>query len=148
MNRSILIAVVTVALAGTLAPLPGGAQKKELGISVKQDGESVVLTPQDPAKAYLVLAYPRDEKGKLAWAGASAPLLLHRVGEQRISVKEYSKIVVLEVSLLGEVQLQQEKAGVKLVAEPCLLSGMCDKALRPPFPPPPSPFTMTFLLWE
>lgn len=147
MHRSILIliATVTVAVAATLASVPGEAQKAP-GITVKQDGEFVVVTPHDPTKAYLVLAYPRDEKGQQA-SGAAAPLLLHRIGAQKLSTQKYSKIAVLEVTLLGEVQPTQEKSDMKLVAEPCLLAGTCDKALRPPFPPPPPPFVTAFLLW-
>lgn len=114
-----------------LLPAPAAAQS---GVTVKQDGDSVVLIPDDPGKTYLILGYPRDADPK----GGSTGQLSALTGEQRLPAKQYSKLVVLEVRTVSEVILTPGSAGWQLTANPCQ-SGACEK----PFPlgcPPRCPF--------
>jgi hypothetical protein len=123
----ILLILVTVLVCGVLVPAPSGAQKKDPGVTIKQDGDSILLIPNDPKRAYLVIGYPRDKDGKKP-AGANP--LPYLVGEQKISAKEYSKIAIWEVRNATEVKILPDANGWRIDEEPCF----CDKPLPPPPP--------------
>ena len=142
MNRflAILFILITFALCGLLLPAAAAAQQKDSGVIVKQDGDAVVLIPRDPGKAYLVLGYPRDGGPK-----GSPGQVSYLTKEQRISAKEFSKLVIFELALKAdsEVALYVGKTGL-LEGKPCA----CDF----PWPPPPTECpgcpASTFLLFS
>lgn len=140
--RKILPWSALALLAAALLPAPAAAQPSS-GVAVKQDGDALVLIPQDPGKAYLVLGYPRDEKSQKQ-DGVSRGPFPYLVGEQRIPAKEYSKIVVLEVRQIAEVEIPLGPSGLQVVDRPCK-PGTCDKPL-PPWPPVVIPVTLGYLV--
>lgn len=110
-----------------LLPMPVAAGS---GVTVKQDGDSIVLVPDDPGKTYLILGYPQDGQG-------SNGQLSTLTGERRLPVKQFTKLVVMEIRPVSEVTLNPGPDGWQLIANPCQ-PGTCDK----PFPicPPHCPF--------
>ena len=124
----------TLALSTILSLMPAPAAAQGSGVAVKQDGDSIVLIPDDPGKTYLILGYPRDADPKSGSTGQLSAL----TGEQRLPAKQFSKLVVLEMRPVSEVILTPASAGWQLTANPCE-SGACEK----PFPlacPPRCPF--------
>jgi hypothetical protein len=122
---AILFTLVTVAICGLLLPTGAIAQTNDSGVIIKQDGDAVMLIPREPGKAYLVLGYPRDGGPK-----GSPGQVSYLTKEQRISAKEFSKLVIFELALKegAEVALEAGKTGL-LPGKPCA----CDF----PWPPPP-----------
>lgn len=130
----------TLALLTILALLPMSieAQKNTSGVTVKQDGDFIVLIPDDPGKTYLILGYPRDADPK----GGSNGQLSELKGEQRLPAKLFDRLTVLEVNPVSEVVLSPAAAGWQLTENPCR-PGTC----KVPYPlqcPPRCP--MMYLL--
>lgn len=118
-------------LALLAAAAPSMAQKTS-GVAVKQDGDSVVLIPQEPGKTFLVLGYPRKEGGK----GAEARVTYLK-GVQRLPAKEFARLQIFELTPVSEVKVDSGAAGLRLDARPCQ-AGTCDKPIPlgcPPFCP-------------
>ncbi|MES1243404.1 MAG: hypothetical protein ABUT39_17465 [Acidobacteriota bacterium] len=115
-----------LALSTILYFLPAPAAAQGSGVSVKQDGDSIVLVPDDPGKTYLILGFPRDADPK---GGPEAGRLSTLTGEQRLPAKQFSKLVVLEMRPVSEITLTPGSAGWQLTANPCQ-AGACEK----PFP--------------
>lgn len=147
---SILLTLAAATVCGLLAPVSARAQKETSGVIVKQDGDSIVLIPREPGKVFLVLGLPRDEKNQTPAVEPSGSRADH-AGEQRISTKEYSKIYVLEVRQLTEVDLLLESSGLQVTekttgaamsptGKPCA----CDFPLPPR--PRPQPMPLGFLI--
>ncbi|HEX3129289.1 MAG TPA: hypothetical protein VH394_18285 [Thermoanaerobaculia bacterium] len=126
LSRSALTLLTILALLP--APVAAGS-----GVTVKQDGDSIVLIPDDPGKTYLIVGYPRDADPK----GSSTGQLSTLSGERRLPAKQFTKLVVMEIHPVSEVILTPGQAGWQLTANPCQ-AGTCNK----PFPicPPNCPF--------
>ena len=126
MRRCLLILLTLIAAA-----LPAGADQEISGVTVKRDGDSVVLIPNDPGKTILVFGCPR-EGTQLACVPDRITWL---VGEQRFPIKELARITLVEVKKITELELGPEMkelpAPPPVDPKPC----RCDK---PPPPPPPS----------
>ena len=127
MKRSLSILLTLIAFA--LVPASAGAQEIS-GVTVKRDGDSVVLTPRDPSKTILVFGCPLAR----AQTACSPSQLTYLVGEQRFPVKELSRITILEVRKVTELDLsgpevKELPAPPPVDPKPCF----CDK----PMPPPP-----------
>jgi len=141
MNRLCSVVLTLIAVCGLLLPAVAPAQPKESGVLVKQDGDAVVLIPREPGKAYLVLGYPRDGGPK-----GSPRQVSYLTQEQRISAKDFSKLVIFELVLKAdsEVALHVGETGLRLEGKPCA----CDF----PWPPPPGECpgcpASTFLLFS
>ena len=138
MKRSIpiLLILVAVTVYSLLVPARARAQKETSGVIVKQDGDSIVLIPREPGKVYLVLGLPRDEKNQ----PPAVELQAGHAGEQRIPAKEYSKIYVLEVQQLTEVDLLLESSGLQVTEKTTgVATSPTGKPCACDFPLPPRP---------
>ena len=105
---------VLALLTAVLLPAPAAAQESS-EVTVKRDGDSFVLIPKDPKKAYLVVGIPRDEKAVKQGAGTLAYL----TGEQKISAKDLQRVVVLELKPVVQLNLHHGKGGLQLAQNPC-----------------------------
>ena len=123
-TKTLLWSLLTILV---LLPFPAAA---ESGVTIKQDGDFIVLVPDDPGKTYLIVGYPQDGKG----SGGQISAL---TGERRLPAKQFTKLVVMEIRPVSEVTLTPGSAGWQVIANPCQ-AGACDK----PFPicPPECPF--------
>ena len=129
-SRSILFTLVLAAVCGLFAPARTAAQQESSVVTLKQDGDTVVLISKDPGKVLLVLGYPRDEKDQKPAADSAGPLA-SPVG--KIPARPYSKLLVFELRQVAEVELKSGPSGLQTVMNPCA-AGTCDKPL-PPWPP-------------
>ena len=124
MRRCLLILLALIAV-------PAGADQEISGVTVKRDGDSVVLIPRDPGTSFLVFGCPHAEV-QLACVPERVTWL---VGEQRFPIKDLSKLTILEVRKITElelaVEMKERPAPPPVDPKPC----RCDK---PPPPPPPS----------
>lgn len=122
----------TLALLTILAllPAPAAAQKENSGVTVKQDGDFIVLIPDDPGKTYLILGYPREADPKM-----DANLQISALtGEQRFPAKLFERIVAFEINPVSETILSSGAAGLQLTANPCR-PGTCKVPLPLRCPP-------------
>ena len=130
------LSILLTLIAAALVPVFAGAEPERSGVTVKRDGDSVVLIPRDPRTTFLVFGCPR--------AGAQLACVPERVtwlvGEQRFPIKELAQLTILEVRKVAELELALEPSGLEMKErpapppvdpKPC----RCDK---PPPPPPPS----------
>ena len=125
--------ILALFLLTILVLLPSRAAAQS-GVTVKQDGDFIVLVPDDPGKTYLILGYPQDADPK----GGSTGELSTLSGERRLPAKQFSRLVVLEMRPISEVTLTPGADRLQWTANPCR-SGACEK----PFPlacPPRCPF--------
>jgi hypothetical protein len=107
MNRSlsILFILILVAVCGMLVPVPTGAQKKGPGVTVKKDGDFVVLTSREPGKAILILGIPGERKDQELVKGTDHLSIL--AGEARFPAKQYERILVWELGAGGEMDMDR-----------------------------------------
>jgi hypothetical protein len=107
MNRSlsILFTLIMIAVCGVLVPAPARAQQAGPGITVRSDGNDVVLTPQEPGKAFLILGIPRERKDQKLVKGPGHLSIL--AGEARLPAKEYERILVWELGPSAEMDMDR-----------------------------------------
>lgn len=124
-------------LTAALLPAPAAAQESP-EVTIKRDGDSFVLIPKDPKKAYLVVGIPRDEEsGK---QGAVA----YVTGEQKFSAKELKRVVVLELRPVTQLDLKYEKGGgFQWSQNPC-----DEMTCVMPLPRCPPSCPQAYLLWK
>jgi hypothetical protein len=138
MNRSlsILFTLIMVAVCGVLVPAPVRAQQAGPGITVKSDGDDIVLTPQEPGKSFLVLGFS-SEKGQESAKGFPGHLsFLTGEAPLRFPAKQYERILVWELGASGEVDRNRHV----LLPSP---------RAKPPEPgcPPRCPYLQVYLVW-
>lgn len=105
-------------LTAALLAAPAAAQEPS-GVTVKRDGDNVVLIPRDKGKAYLVLGIPREKISHKPAAGPAGSLI-YLAGEQKLSAKDLQKVYILEIGPVIEVDLQAAKPGSQLWPQnPC-----------------------------
>ena len=90
-------------LALALLALPAAAGENVAGITVKRDGDDIVLIAQ-PGKAFLVLGFPYEKKGQEPAKGLPGNLS-YLAGEARLPAKKYKRILVWELGESSEVDL-------------------------------------------
>jgi hypothetical protein len=115
-----------LALLAAAAPSMG---QKPSGMAVKQDGDTVVLIPQEPGKTFLVLGYPRKGGGKGTEAGVT-----YVTGERRLPARQFARLQIFELTPVSEVKLDSGAAGLRLDTRPCQ-TGTCDKPIPLACPP-------------
>jgi hypothetical protein len=79
---------------------------KTPGVTVKSDGDNLVLIPDDPGKTFLVFGFPSGAGDGKAETG-SVVRLPYQAGEQRLPAKEFEKFLILEVRPIMEVDVQR-----------------------------------------
>jgi hypothetical protein len=128
-----LALLTTVGLA---LPVPANDTETP-GVTVKRDGDTLVLIPNDPGKTFLVLGFPSKE-GEKAGTG-SVVQLPYQAGEQKLPAKDFEKFLILEVRPVLDVQRgpevdpQRGGVGFQWTSNPCKPS-TCIVPV-PPWPP-------------
>jgi hypothetical protein len=136
--RRIMSWGVLALLTAVLLAAPAAAQESS-EVTVKRDGDSFVLIPKDPKKAYLVVGIPRDEKGGKQEAGTLAYL----TGEQRIPAKDLKRVVVLELKPVTQLDVSYTKGGFQWKQNPC-----DEMTCVVPLPRCPPSCPQAYLLWK
>lgn len=102
-NR-MLPCVSLILLALALAALPAAAGEKAPGVTVKSDGDDIVLIPDEPGKVFLILGFPSEKKGQEPGTDLQGRLS-YLAGEARFPAKEFARILVWELGPGAEVDM-------------------------------------------
>ena len=93
-----------ILLALALLALPAAAGEKAPGVTVKSDGDDIVLIPDEPGKVFLILGFPSEKKGQEPMKDVQGRLS-YLVGEARFPAKDYARILVWELGPSAEVDM-------------------------------------------
>lgn len=92
-----------ILLALALLALPAAGQKAP-GVTVKSDGDDIVLIPDEPGKVFLILGFPGEKKGQEPMKDPQGRLS-YLMGEARFPAKDYARILIWELGTSVEVDM-------------------------------------------
>lgn len=97
--------ILALALLVFLA-LPAAAGEKAPGVTVKSDGDDIVLIPDEPGKVFLILGFPSEKKGQESRKDLQGRLS-YLMGEARFPSKDYARILIWELGPSAEVDMDR-----------------------------------------
>jgi len=103
---SLILLALTLLVLPLLLALPAAAGEKAPGVTVKSDGDDVVLIPDEPGKVFLILGFPIEKKGQEPMKDLQGRLS-YLVGEARFPAKDYARILVWELGPSTEVDMDR-----------------------------------------